>query len=119
MSSRQKVVLVVEDDPVLLDIFTTKLLAAGFSVHSAPDLAGARALVRQLRPDRACVDVRLPDGSGIELALELEAAGTPTILLTNDQQVVDDPPEGVSSVLLKISTPPAELARALDRLPAR
>ena len=108
--------LLVEDDPILLDIYTTKLLAAGFGVHSAPDVAGARELFRQHAPDRACVDVRLPDGSGVDLARELEAGGTRTILLTNDQEVVDHPPEGVTAVLLKIATPPGELALALDRL---
>lgn len=112
------VVLLVEDDPILLDIYTTKLLAAGFSVHSAPDLARARELFRQHAPDRACVDVRLPDGSGVDLAREFEASGTRTILLTNDQKVVDHPPEGVTAVLLKIATPPGELALALVRLVA-
>lgn len=118
MSSSRNAVLLVEDDPILLDIYTTKLLASGFSVHSAPDVAGARALFQQFRPGRACVDVRLPDGSGVDLALELEAGGTRTILLTNDQQVVDDPPEGVTSVLLKIATPPGDLALALEGLQA-
>ena len=106
----------VEDDALLLEIYTTKLLEAGFRVHSASDAKGARRLQSEHRPELACIDARLPDGSGVDLAVEFEALGTRSILLTNDQRVVDAPPPEVTGVLLKIATPPKELARALDRL---
>lgn len=109
-------ILLVEDDPLLLEIYTAKLLEAAFTVYSAPDAEGARRLRSEYEPELACIDARLPDGSGVDLAVEFEALGTRSILLTNDQRVVDAPPPEVTGVLLKIATPPKELAGALDRL---
>src|SRR4051794_41293538 len=43
-------------------------------VGSAGDMAAARKLVAAGAPDIALVDIRLPDGSGIELTRELLAA---------------------------------------------
>ena len=111
--------LLVEDDAILREIYAAKLETAGFTVHSAGDAATARALFQAHRPVLACVDARLPDGSGAELGAALAASGATVVLLTNDQEIVDHPPKGVAAALLKIVTPPARLAEELNRLLAQ
>lgn len=63
----KKQVLLIEDDPFLIDIYTTKLKEAGFEVGVAED--GERALekIKERTPDLVILDIVLPniDGWGI------------------------------------------------------
>lgn len=108
-------VLLVEDDAVLREIYAAKLTAEGFTVHCAADASTARTLSDRHRLDIACLDGRLPDGSGADVGSELAARGVRVFLLTNDQDLVDHPPSGVETALLKIMTPPGALVDALRR----
>jgi DNA-binding response OmpR family regulator len=76
-------VLVVDDDPELLELVATSLSRDGHRVRSASDLAGAReALAEEV--ELVVLDLGLPDGSGLSLCRELRGAGraTPILLLT-------------------------------------
>ncbi len=46
----------------------------GCRLHDATTLAQARALLRERHFDLVLLDLRMPDGSGLELARELRAA---------------------------------------------
>lgn len=65
-------VLVVEDDPILLDFLVEEVqrlpLPGGTHVRRAASLADAYRLVALSPPDWTLLDVRLPDGSGLDLA---------------------------------------------------
>src|SRR4051812_5221599 len=58
--------LVVEDEEVLARNLAKAFGRAGFTVHHAPTLAAARQLVETVHPDVVLMDLRLPDGSGME-----------------------------------------------------
>lgn len=75
-------VLVVEDDEALRDSLAELLAPHGYRVHIAGSLAEARAALEGESPDVALVDVRLPDGSGTELAGELLAKRVDVVLTT-------------------------------------
>jgi CheY-like chemotaxis protein len=64
-------VLVVEDDPIYGHFIVSTLRDAGHQVTLAND--GARALeeARALAPDAVILDLRLPDGSGYDVASAL------------------------------------------------
>lgn len=76
-------ILVVEDEPVnraLLRAVLGSTLRASLGpieLREAADLADARRLIRDWAPDVLILDVRLPDGSGLELADDLPPPGTP------------------------------------------
>jgi two-component system sensor histidine kinase/response regulator len=73
-------VLVVEDEPIIQGYVKTVLERAGFMVDACGTLADARSLYEQ-NPDLLVLDLRLPDGSGLELMRELQKRGpTPPIL---------------------------------------
>jgi two-component system cell cycle response regulator DivK len=66
-------VLVVEDDDNLRDLFSTELAGAGFMVLEAPD--GATAIEKALRfnPHAVVLDLMLPGVDGFKVARRLRA----------------------------------------------
>jgi two-component system response regulator RegA len=64
-------VLVVEDDPIYRRALGDTLTDAGFSVILAECVADAVERARSGAPDLALVDLRLPDGSGIDVVRQL------------------------------------------------
>ena len=77
-------VLVVDDEPNIVDIVSMALRFQGFTVQSAGDGAGAIAAVGAFRPDLMVLDVMLPDMEGFEVARRLgdRRADVPIVFLT-------------------------------------
>ena len=77
-------VLVVDDEPDILDPMARLLRARGFEVATAPDGAGLRRrLAHDPAYDIVLLDVMLPGEDGLTLCRRLsEQAGPPVILLT-------------------------------------
>jgi two-component system response regulator PilR (NtrC family) len=61
------VVLVVDDEPDLIELVSLTLSRMNLATDSAGDLAGARAKLNQRRFDLCLTDMRLPDGDGLDL----------------------------------------------------
>ena len=86
-SSRQYTILVVDDDPDLLQALTDGLELLGhFSVVSASDGLQGLEMFFATRPDCVIIDVKMPGLDGYQLVRALrgdaESASTPLILLT-------------------------------------
>ena len=64
-------ILHVEDDPDVRLLIAGSLQAFGYMVVTAGTVAEAMQLARDLRFDLCILDVRLPDGSGIDLCRQL------------------------------------------------
>jgi DNA-binding response OmpR family regulator len=64
-------ILVVDDDPAVLDVTCTHLQAAGFTTIAAGSAGDALELLEHGVPDLLVIDVRLPDIPGPELALRV------------------------------------------------
>ena len=62
-----KCVLIVEDNPLNLKLFSAMIEAQGYGVLSASDGPRGLEMARQERPDLIIMDVNLPGMSGIEL----------------------------------------------------
>jgi two-component system OmpR family response regulator len=77
-------VLVVDDEPNIVDVITMALRYQGFEVAEAGTGADALAQVRSFRPHLIVLDVMLPDMEGFDVAQRLGAqrADTPIIFLT-------------------------------------
>jgi two-component system OmpR family response regulator len=77
-------VLVVDDEPNIVDVVSMALRFHGFSVETAGTGTDALAAVTAFRPDLIVLDVMLPDMEGFEVAKRLgaERAATPIIFLT-------------------------------------
>ncbi len=66
-SNRKPLVLVVDDEPDLLELVSLTLARMNLETRTAADLASARRLVRAEAFDLCLTDMRLPDGDGLEL----------------------------------------------------
>ena len=77
-------VLVVDDEPNIVDVISMALRFEGFDVDSAGTGADAIAAVAARRPQLLVLDVMLPDIDGFEVARRLSAARAevPIIFLT-------------------------------------
>ena len=79
-------ILVVDDEPGIIDIVATNLSAEGFEVISAADGEAGLVLAGSDSPDLIVLDIMMPGIDGWEVLRRLEAdpdtAGTPVILLT-------------------------------------
>jgi two-component system OmpR family response regulator len=77
-------VLVVDDEPNIVDVVTMALRFQGFAVESAGTGADAIAAVSSFRPDLIVLDVMLPDMEGFDVAQRLGAQHNrvPIIYLT-------------------------------------
>ena len=76
-------VLVVEDDPTVLEVAVDYLRSAGFLVDSAADGFAALAAVDRVRPDLVVLDRMLPGIEGLEVCRRIRAAAPiPVLLLT-------------------------------------
>jgi two-component system phosphate regulon response regulator PhoB len=66
-------VLVVEDEPAILELLRINLLDAGYEVQGAADAEDAKRRLNETLPDLVLLDWMLPGQSGLALAKELRA----------------------------------------------
>ncbi|WP_145105809.1 response regulator [Cereibacter sediminicola] len=118
-------ILVVEDDAVLSDGLRAGLRIAGFSPETVASLEDARAALLAGRFDAMVLDLMLPDGSGLDLLVEVRSAGlaVPVLVLTARDRL-DDRVRGLDLGADDYLGKPFELEelaarlRALGRRPA-
>lgn len=60
-------VLVIDDEPVIVDVLRQLLVKRGYEVHVAGDAASGRQLLEEQTWDAVLLDVMLPDADGMEL----------------------------------------------------
>lgn len=87
-TERDRVVLLVDDDPAIVDATTLLLDVSGYKVYSAHNGDEALAhLTSGVRPDIVVSDYRLPGENGIEVMQRVRKATVddlPTVLMTGD-----------------------------------
>jgi two-component system, OmpR family, response regulator len=81
--------LVVEDEPTILELLSGSLRFAGFEVVTAASGHEALRAAAASRPDLILLDVMLPDGDGFDVIRAIRAGGprVPVIFLTARSQV--------------------------------
>ncbi|MER7440640.1 MULTISPECIES: response regulator transcription factor [Micromonospora] len=89
--------LVVEDDPNILELLSASLRFAGFDVATATSGSTALTAAKDHRPDLVVLDVMLPDLDGFEVIRMLREAGTrtPVVFLTA-RDATDDKIRGLT-----------------------
>jgi two-component system response regulator PilR (NtrC family) len=77
-------VLVVDDEPDILELLELTLLKMGLGVASAGSIAEAKERLKGERYDLCLTDMRLPDGEGLELVRHIAslAADLPVAVIT-------------------------------------
>lgn len=93
----RKCVLVVEDNPLNMKLFSAMITAQGYEVIEAADGSRALDLARQRHPDLIIMDLQLPDMSGLDVTHSLKGAeetreipiiATTAYALTGDEESI-------------------------------
>jgi DNA-binding response OmpR family regulator len=109
-------ILIVEDDPLLTKMYTTKFITEGFEVTSAADGEEGLAKATAVTPDFIILDVMMPKLSGIDMLSRLRATekgkNVPVIVLSNLSQEEEAKKAlalGAKEYLIKANFTPSEV----------
>jgi len=85
-----KKVLVVDDEPQIVEVLERYLLDEGFSVERAYDGKAAIELFNAAKPDLVLLDLKIPVVSGLDVFRQLRSASnTPIIMVTSRTDETD------------------------------
>ncbi len=117
-----KSILLVEDDPFLIDIYTTKLEESGFSVEVANDGEVALRKARENKPDLVILDIVLPQIDGWEILRKIksepEFKNLKVIILSNlgqKEEVEKGIKLGAVKYLIKAHYTPSQVIKEIKK----
>ena len=115
--------LIVEDDNLVAEVYSTKLLEMGHAVQIAQNGKEGLDLIEKDKPDLILLDILMPVMGGIELLEELkkkeEWKNIPIILLTNvgeKESIQKARNFGVKDYLIKSHFTPAEVIEKIESI---
>jgi signal transduction histidine kinase/CheY-like chemotaxis protein len=118
-AARRDIILVVDDDPAVLDLMQRILMREGFRPVLADDPRKALSVARVLKPSVIILDVLMPDMNGWEVLRAIKADADldaiPVLMLT----IVDDRRTGLALGAAEHLVKPIDrdvLMRVLDRV---
>jgi len=81
-----KKIMVIDDEPDVITYLTTLLEENGYQTDSAKDGVEGLKKIKEKRPDLVCLDILMPEKSGIGLHRELRKdeglKGIPVVIVT-------------------------------------
>ncbi len=109
--------LVVDDDPDLLQLLSMRLIAAGYQVTAVGSAEAALAQLDVLRPQLVLSDVQLPGRDGLALFTDIRARhpALPVILLTA-HGTIPDAVEATARGVYSYLTKPFDGKALLDKI---
>lgn len=117
-----KKVLLVEDDPFLIDIYTTKLKEVGFKIDVAQDGPSALKFLKDKNPDLLVLDIVLPHLDGWEVLGKIRKQDKfkklPIIVLSNlgqRQEVKKGLDLGATKYLIKAHYTPTQIVKEIKK----
>ena len=76
-----KQILIVEDEIVFAKAVKKQLARVGYKSEIAGDLITAKEKFKSLTPDLVLLDMRLPDGSGLDFLKAVKIGGNPNVAI--------------------------------------
>ena len=117
-----KRILLVEDDPFLIDIYSTKLKETGFEVETVDNGQEVFKKIRETTPDLILLDIVLPNVDGWEILNEIrgdkEIKNIKVIILSNLSQKMEVEKGmnlGAVKYLIKAHYTPAEVVEEIKK----
>lgn len=84
---KKKKICIIDDEPLILEMYKIKLINEGFEVVTACDGAQGFLTLKKEKPDLALVDIIMPNEDGLSLMKRIkndpETEKMPVIVLTN------------------------------------
>ncbi|GAA2615216.1 two-component system response regulator PhoP [Actinomadura fulvescens] len=115
----EALLLVVEDEPNILELLAGSLRFTGFAVVTATNGADAVRAAQRHRPDLIVLDVMLPDIDGFDVVRRLRSGGTHTpVLFLTARDAVQDRIKGLTIGGDDYVTKPFSLEEVVARIRA-
>lgn len=118
-----KNIILVEDDPLLIDIYSTKLQQSGFFVRVVDRAEKAVATIAEEKPDLVLLDIVLPHVDGWDILQQLQASeelkNIPVIILSNlgqKEEIEKGLNLGALKYLIKAHYTPSEIVEEIKKL---
>ncbi|MCD6178027.1 response regulator [bacterium] len=118
-----KKILLVEDDPFLIDIYTTKLKKVRFEVYVSRDGESALQLIEKEMPDLVLLDIVLPHIDGWEILRKIKnnekLKDIKIIILSNlgqKHEVEKGLKLGATKYLIKAHYTPAQIVEEIKNI---
>lgn len=118
---KQKKVLIIEDDLILLNLLKEKLIKTGYNVISAENGKTGLRMVASEQPDLVLLDIILPGMDGINVLQEMRKnpaiSSTAVIIVSNSGQPVEIEKAkqlGIADYLIKTEFDPKEVLKKVD-----
>ena len=118
----KKKILLVEDDPFLIDIYSTKLKDAGFEVLVSDEGEEAIGKVKEENPDLVLLDIVLPEIDGWEILRRIKSdeklKNLKVIILSNlgqKEEVKKGMELGAVNYLIKAQYTPSQVVEEVKK----
>ncbi|WP_137723276.1 response regulator transcription factor [Prescottella subtropica] len=110
-------ILIVDDEPTLVELLSVSLRFQGFAVETAADGAEGLDKARSFRPDALILDVMMPGMDGFGMLRRLRADGvTAPVLFLTARDAVEDKVAGLTIGADDYVTKPFSLEEVVARL---
>lgn len=118
-----KKILLVEDDPLLIDIYTTKLKERGFDVVVVDSGEKVLEAIREKKPDIVMLDIVLPNQDGWSILSQIkkdkDLKSTKIVVLSNlgqKEEVEKGLKLGAAQYLIKAHYTPSQVVKEIEKL---
>jgi DNA-binding response OmpR family regulator len=118
-----KTILLVEDDPFLVDIYSDKFKNAGFLVKTVSDGEGTLEKIKEEKPDLMLLDLVLPHIDGWEILRQIKEdkslGSVPVVIFSNIGQKSDIEKGlamGAKKYLIKSQYTPSEVVEEIKEI---
>lgn len=112
-------VLVVDDDPDIVEYLSSFLEDNGYEVAAANDSASAHDAVARFRPDAILIDVLMPGRSGLDLLVNLRSdprwQNIPLVVITGSDKILQDDCQSYLGSHHGVRGPDGVLGKPVDR----
>lgn len=115
-------IVFVEDDPLIVKIYTTRLKADGHEVYSAENGEDGLKVIAEVKPDLIILDVMMPrvDGFGVLQRVRSDEAlkNIPIIMysnLNNEEEITRAKQMGVNEFLIKANLSPSQMVAKIKQ----
>ena len=126
MADQKYTVALIEDDPLIAEMYTTKFTKEGFAIQHAVDGAAGLELVKKIQPDIILLDIIMPKMDGFQVLKQLRDdaafAKTPVVMLTNlgqEEDVQKGRELGATDYFIKTNFTPAAIVDKVKTLLAK
>lgn len=123
MSDMKTSVVIVEDEKMLADMYSTKFAMEGFEAQKANDGQAGFELVKQVKPQVVLLDIIMPKLDGFAVLKMIksdpELQAIPVILLTNlgqDEDIKKGKELGAADYFVKANHTPAEVVQKVKQV---